>query len=127
LHDSINHLDEQACINLLTDNDSYEKYQYICKKMYDIANNNAKLVVCDCSNSNFFASLRLINPFSRTIEWHKHQSPETWVSLLKEAGFIDPKIKWSSFNRLGNIGRFFLGNRFMSFFLQSHFCLIMRK
>lgn len=127
LHDSINHLDEQSCINLFTDKCSYVNYQKIFRKIYEIANKNAIIVICDCTNSNFFGKLKMINPFSPTIEWHKHQRPEAWVSLLKEAGFIDPKIKWSSFNRLGNIGRFFLGNRFMSFFLQSHFCLVMRK
>lgn len=127
LHNSINHLDEQSCINLRTDKKSYENYKEIGRKIFSIANQNAILVICDCSNSNFFDKLKMVNPFSPTIEWHKHQSPETWASLLKEIGFTDPKIKWSSFNRLGNLGRMFLGNRFVSFFLQSHFCLVMKK
>ncbi|HEY5124478.1 MAG TPA: class I SAM-dependent methyltransferase [Ignavibacteria bacterium] len=127
LHNSINHLDEQSCVNLLTDKISYENYQKIFRKIYDIANKNAILIICDCSNSNFFAKIRTINPFAPNIEWSKHQSPEIWSSLLKEVGFTNPKIKWSSFNRLGSTGRFFLGNRFMAFFLQSHFCLMMNK
>ena len=127
LHDSINHLDEQSCINLLADERSYENYQEIFRKIYDVANKNAILIICDCTNSNFFGKLRLTNPFSPAIEWNKHQSPETWASLLKEVGFTDPKIKWSSFNRLGKFGNFFLGNKFAAFFLKSHFCMIMKK
>lgn len=127
LHNSINHLDEQSCVNLLTDKSSYENYQIIFRKIYNIANKNTILLIGDCSNFNFFAKLKITNPFSPTIEWSKHQSPETWTSLLKEAGFTDPKIVWSSFNRLGRPGRFLLGNRFIAFFLQSHFCLLMKK
>jgi hypothetical protein len=127
LHNSINHLDEQSCINLLTDRSSYENYQKIFRKIYNVANKNAILLICDCSNSNFFAKLRMTNPLSPTIVWNKHQRPETWASLLKEVGFSNPKINWSSFNRLGSPGRFLLSNRFMAFFLQSHFCLMMKK
>jgi 16S rRNA G966 N2-methylase RsmD len=127
LYNSVNHLDEQSCVNLLTNKSCYQNYQQIFRKIYNVANKNAIIIICDCSNSNFFAKLGITNPVSPTIEWSKHQSPETWTTLLKEAEFTSTKIRWSSFNRLGSLGRFFLGNRFMAFFLQSHFCLTAKK
>ena len=42
------------------------------------ASKDAILVVCDCSNSNFFARLNISNPFAPAIEWQKHQRPEVW-------------------------------------------------
>jgi SAM-dependent methyltransferase len=127
LHNSINHLNEYACINLLKEDSSKSIYISIFSKISLLSNNGAKIIICDCSRYNFYAMLKIINPFVRTIEWHKHQSPETWISLLKEVGFIKPKIKWTSFNTLRFVGRIFIGNRIMSYFLNSHFCLRMEK
>jgi hypothetical protein len=57
------------------------------------------------------------------IEWHKHQAPEVWASLVKQAGFYIPKIRWSSFNMLYSIGKFLTANRFSEYLLHSHFCI----
>ncbi len=86
----------------MKDNNSKAVYHEI----FSLSNKGTKLIVCDCSRYNFFALLKIRNPFSPTIEWHKHQSPELWAKLLKEAGFINPKIRWSSFNTLGKLGKF---------------------
>lgn len=127
LHDSINHLNEEACIDLLNNNKSRETYKDIFSKLYSMSKINAKLIVCDCSRFNFFDTMKIKNPIAPSIEWHKHQKPGAWIKLLKEVGYSDPILKWSSFNRLRNIGRIFLANKLMSYFLTSHFCLTMTK
>ncbi len=127
LHNSVNHLDEQSCVDLLRDEGAREIYLRLFRRLYDLAAPDARLVVCDCSRYNFFALLKLHNPFAPTIEWHKHQAPRVWARLLEEAGFTNPTIRWSSFNRLGTLGRLLLGNKFTAYFLRSHFCLTMKK
>ena len=97
LHNSINHLDETACINLLGDEASRTIYLNMCSKLSALASSGAKLIVCDCSRYNFFALLGIKNPFAPTIEWHKHQAPEIWVDLLSQVGFVNPRIEMELF------------------------------
>ena len=127
LQNSINHLDETACINLLKDESSKTTYKKIFSKISSLSNSGAKLIVCDCSRYNLFALLRIKNPFARRIEWQKHQSPEVWANLLSEVGFVNPNIRWTSFNRLRHWGKVIIGNKLISYFLISHFCLTMYK
>ena len=127
LHGSVNHLDEKACINLRGDENSRNIYRAIFAKISSIANIGAKIIIYDCSRYNFFSLLGVKNPFASSIEWHKHQSPKLWAELLSEAGFFKPKIQWMSFNLLRSPGKVFLGNKFMSYFISSHFFLRMEK
>ena len=64
LHNSINHLNEMACINLLADAESRATYHQLFAKIYQLSSNGAKLVVCDCSRYNLFALLNIRNPFA---------------------------------------------------------------
>jgi Methyltransferase domain len=127
LNDSINHLEEDACINLRTDINAWNIYKKMMCKISSLSNVSAKIIICDCSNQNLYPSLGLKNPIDNNIEWHKHQSPKIWSKLLKECGFSKPVISWTTFNRFGRIGKFILGNKFVSYFLTSHFCLKMEK
>lgn len=127
LHNSINHLDEPACVELLHSREAQHRYRRIFDSLGAIARPGAKLIVCDCSRYNLFASLGTRNPFMPTIEWEKHQAPEVWASLLGHVGFGNPEIRWSSFNRLGKPGRWLLGNKPMAWMLKSHFWLTMDK
>jgi hypothetical protein len=79
------------------------------------------VVVADCSRFNLFPSLGLVNPFVPTIEWNKHQKPELWCDLLRNAGFVNHEIHWTSFNRLRTPGKWLLGNKYAAFLLLSHF------
>ncbi len=72
---------------------------------------------------NFFALLKIRNPFAPKIEWHKHQAPEVWAKMLDCVGFVNPIVRWSSFNRFGSLGRVLIGNKLMAYFLISHYCL----
>lgn len=127
LHNSINHLDETACINLLNSEASKAIYMDIFSKLSSLASSGTKLIVCDCSRYNFFALLRIKNPFAPTIEWHKHQAPAVWVDLLSKVGFANPSVRWTSFNTLRSPGRALLGNRLLSYFLRSDFRFTMEK
>jgi SAM-dependent methyltransferase len=127
LHNSINHLDEIATINLLKDESSQAIYIDLFSKIYLLQSEGGKLIICDCSRYNVFPLLKIRNPFAPTIEWHKHQAPELWANLLGKVGFVNPKIRWLSFNRLRWWGKVILGNRLISYFLHSHFCLTMDK
>jgi len=127
LHNSINHLDEEACIKLQYDDAARNRYKFTFQKLSEISAPGAKLIIADCSRYNFFASLGIKNPFAPIIEWHKHQSPEFWSSMLLNYGFINPKVRWTSFNNLRKAGRLLFGNRFTSYFLTSHFVLVMDR
>ena len=127
LHNSINHLDETACINLLNDEASQAIYMDMFSKFSSLTSSGAKLIVCDCSRYNLFALLRIKNPFAPSIEWHKHQAPEIWVNLLSQVGFINPKVRWTTFNTLRSPGRILLGNKLLSYFLRSDFRFTMEK
>ena len=127
LHDSVNHLDEHACVRLLHDEQAFLRYQEIFSRLSELASPGAVLIVADCSRHNFFQQIRIRNPLCRSIEWEKHQSPQTWARMLEQHGFTDKKIRWSSFNSLGRWGRLILGNKLASYFLTSHFVLTMRK
>ena len=127
LHNSINHLDEDACVALRRDPEAKQRYRSIFEKLGRPSGTGAKLVITDCGRLNAFAMLKIRNPIVSSIEWHKHQEPAYWAELLTEVGFENPRIRWPSFNTLRTAGDILLGNRVASFFLTSHFILTMTK
>jgi len=127
LHNSINHLDEPLCERLHHDQAACDVYRELFRKIGDVTPSGGTLIVADCTRHNFFAHIGTKNPFVRTIEWNKHQSPRLWARLLSDVGFRAPRIRWTSFNRFGNLGRVFLGNAVAAYFLNGHFCLTMRR
>ena len=126
-HASINHLDAEACINLKNDENAIKKYNDIFDKISDLLSPEGQLIIYDCSNYNVFPILKITNPFMSTIEWNKHHSPMFWYNIMKKSGFIEPEILWPAPNRLHNIGKFFLSNKFCSFFITSVFILSVKK
>ena len=127
LHNSINHLDEDACTRLLDDPEARETYARLFAKLYEMTNPGGKVLICDCSRYNLFQLLGVKNPFAPMIEWEKHQAPEVWAALLGEAGFVDPRVRWTSFNRWRDWGKRLVGNKVMAYFLTSHFCLTVER
>ncbi|MDP9223625.1 MAG: hypothetical protein M3P18_07165 [Actinomycetota bacterium] len=124
---SINHLDEDACTRLHRDLEAQDRYLGLFRKLAACANPAARLVVCDCGRRNLFADAGVKNPLAPMIEWQKHQSPQLWARLLARVGFVNPVIRWSSFNTLRSFGRVLLGNRVAAYCLTSSFTLIMEK
>ena len=127
LHNSINHLDEQACMDLLRSEDARQKYAAIFRRLASLMKPSGEIIIADCSRYNLFNSLGVKNPFVPQIEWEKHQAPSHWAALLAETGFHPLATRWSSFNRAGHIGKAILGNRLGAFVSTSHFCLTAQK
>ena len=125
MHASINHLDEPATMQLHRDERAREVYRELFGKLARVGADGAKLVASDVSRHNLFAKLPVRNPLQPTIEWDKHQPPETWIGLLREAGFTDPRVRWSSVNSLRRPGRVLLGNRMGAWLTEGAFCLTM--
>ncbi len=126
-HNSINHFDEAACSLIHTDEGAKQKYIGVARMIGDRTKPSGTLVLTDCSNRNFFALLKIKNPFAPTINWQIHQSPEIWSDILAHANFINPQIRWTPDRRTGWLGQILLANIYASFCLQSHFCLTMTK
>jgi cyclopropane fatty-acyl-phospholipid synthase-like methyltransferase len=123
MHDSVNHLNEPACINLKNIPEFRNEYVSYFKKLHDLMKPGGNLIITDCSNINFWPLVGLANPFSNTMEWEKHQTPEIWKQIVEESGFMFKKLSWSSINRFGAFGKIIFGNRLAAFFLVSHFKL----
>ncbi len=118
---SVNHLDENATIDLHENKESKEIYKKLFSKVHRLLKQNGILIITDCNRYNFFHSFGLKSPFMPTIEWQKHQSPHTWSKLLNEVGFKFQSLNWSSPNGLGRIAKILLSNPLCAFFLLSHF------
>ena len=123
LHNTINHLDEDAAINLNKDLSSKEIYLNIFKELKNICNQNCTLIITDCSRHNFFGDLRINNPFVPQIEWNKHCTPYLWKKLLAKSKFKNIEIKWINHNSTRNIGKYIIGNKYLSYFLNSYFLI----
>jgi hypothetical protein len=126
-HNSVNHVDEEACIRLRSSPAARARYKAVFAKLATLCDMGADVLITDASRRNLFASLHLRNPFAPTIEWEKHQTPRTWSGLLEDAGFEVTRVRWSSFGRLGRLGRIFFTNPITAFLLHSQFVLQARR
>jgi len=124
LHNSINHLDEDACIRLRDSGEARRTYQNIFVQMEELAHSGTKLIIADCSRYNLFGLLGVKNPMALSIKWHTHQSPYLWVTMLERFGFARKSLRWTT---PGRFSQLFLDNPVASFFLISHFVLTMEK
>jgi SAM-dependent methyltransferase len=127
LHNSINHLNEPACIDLRRDESSRIAYKELFSKIHSMSSKGAKMIICDCSPYNVFPLLGRRNPFAPSIEWHKHQRPQVWASLLGEVGFGNSRILWFTPDRFRRLGRVLFSNEPMMYFWASHFRLTMDR
>ena len=127
MHNSINHINEQACMNLRSDKKAKSEYSEYFKKLFKLTNLEGHMIISDCSHLNFWHLIKIQNPYVKSIEWDKHQSPEVWIDMCQRSGFRLEKIKWSSFSRFGKTGEKVIGNRFAAYFFDSHFNLYFIK
>ena len=127
MHASINHLDEDACILLHKDENAREVYRGVLGKVAGMCNPGAVLIAVDVSRINFFGQLGMRNPFSPSIEWHKHQPPSLWAQLLADVGFANPRVSWQNRKRGNAVLRAILSNPVAAYFETSYFCLKMQR
>jgi hypothetical protein len=93
-YSSVNHLDEASCMRLLEDPTARARYVEIFKKIYDLLEPGGTFIVADAARENYWAKLGRPSPWGPTIEWHKHQEPETWAGVLGEAGLESVSQRW---------------------------------
>jgi len=126
IQDTINHLDERACIDLHLNKASREIYRALFNKVGSMVNPGAQLLFSDCSSRNLFPALGLRNRFDPAIEWHKHQPQGVWTQLLEEVGFERVALRWSSPARFGTVGQTLFGNAPSAYVFTSHFAVVMK-
>ena len=127
LHDSINHLDELMFEKIDQDKNKFSEYKKLVNKIVSLLTSDGLIVVTDCSKRNFWGDLGLKSPFAPTIDWHLHQTPQL-VEKLFEDHLVKTKLRWSPFKRFGYFGRVVSQLGFIpSYFMQSHYNLLIKK
>lgn len=126
-HNSINHVEEAACVELQRSEAARRTYRAVFTQVADLCRPGADLIIADCSSANLFPRLGLRHPISKSIEWDKHQPPEVWARELAAAGFERPEIRWTSYTRLGRLGWLLTANRWAAYVLTGHFILRMKR
>ena len=123
-YNTINHLDEKATPYLHDPQaaDARSSYVDLFGQIRSLLCDGGAFIASDVSSQNVWHDIGLTCPFGPTIEWHKHQPPEVWISLLAKAGFEEIKVFWNTFYRLRWL-RFILSHRVASYFISSHFTL----
>lgn len=124
---TINHIDESACINLTNDQKSYDSYVEVFKNIFDMTRNGGAIIITDCDRKNIFNTFGMQSPIVPSIEWHKHQHPLMWMQVLGDAGFDNARYKWVAPTRLGKFWKLFLENRISAYTLTGMFRITARK
>jgi 2-polyprenyl-3-methyl-5-hydroxy-6-metoxy-1,4-benzoquinol methylase len=127
LQNSINHLDEDACVHLLEDPAARQRYRDLFAKMAGMLEPGGQVVLADCARTNHWSWLGRRSPWSYMIEWHKHQEPETWAAVLAEAGLVpEAQTWWHPFYRVRALQPL-IGNRTAARWLSSYFVVRARN
>jgi 16S rRNA G966 N2-methylase RsmD len=126
MHNSVNHINEEACITLTREKESDDIYQSFLLKLREICHDGTELIICDAARNNFWSDMGMSNPFTPQIEWQKHQNPKVWSRVFEKAGFETANISWTSPNQLGKLGNLFFGNRIGAYFTISHFRMVLK-
>lgn len=121
---SVNHIAEEECAKLLTDEKSQRIYVAFFEQVRSHLVPGGKLIVTDCGRRNFFGDMGLRSPVMPSINWSIHQSPVTWRQLMEQAGLEVSSVQWTTPNSLGSLGRSVFGNRLSAYFLLSHFRIV---
>jgi SAM-dependent methyltransferase len=127
LHNSINHIDEPACMVLHHDAGARSAYVQTFHQLARLTRPGGLVILADCTRHNVFHTLGLKSPLCPTIEWEKHQPPHVWAALAEEAGLRFERVQWTTPGQLGALGQRVLGNPFASYFLLGHFALVLRN
>ena len=127
LQNSINHLDEDACVDLLEDPTSRRRYHALFEKMASMLEPGGHIVLADCARVNRLAWLGRHSPLNPTIEWHKHHEPETWIAVLREAGLGRvAHVWWHPYYRTRKLAPL-INRRAVARWLSSYFVVHARK
>ena len=119
MYNVINHIDEDAVLELHKSDKAAEVYKAKLEHLRSLLVVGGMVIVADCGRRNFWNDIGLRNPLMPTIEWDKHQQPDVWVKMFTEAGFKVHDLRWSSIYPTGPL----LSNKTAHYFTLSHFTL----
>jgi cyclopropane fatty-acyl-phospholipid synthase-like methyltransferase len=125
-HASINHIDESGCTTLLEDPAAWARFRKVGEKLRSMMVDGGTIVIVDTSSKNWYGDRGLTNPHAPTIEWEKHQEPETWARVFAEAGFGSERITWLDPAAWPVLGRLTRNRRYAHRWSSSIFRLVMR-
>lgn len=91
---SVNHLDETACATLLDRPGARATYLALFRKVHRLLEPGGRFVIADVARVNYWNRLGWASPWAPEIEWEKHQEPETWAAVAKDAGFRVTSVRW---------------------------------
>jgi SAM-dependent methyltransferase len=96
----INHLDEDACVELQRSEAARARYREIFTHLHAMMKDGGRLIATDAGRRYIWSDLGFrYSPFQRKIDFLKHQDPDFWQQLLAEVGFRPHRISWMSRNR----------------------------
>lgn len=119
MYDVINHLDEEAVVSLHEQRTAFDRYLTIFSNLRRHVCPTGWLIIADCARDNFWNQVGLRSPFATSIEWHKHQNPQVWIDILKQARFEYHDLQWSPLQPLVGL----TSNWLVQYFTCSHFVL----
>ena len=126
--DVINHLNEDATSKLHRPEATAERGFYISafEKMCKLLRPQGVLIVSDLGRYNFWNTVGINLPITKSIDWEKHQQPKVWKTLLAQAGFESIHIRWHTFYGLRKLSLVFSSGP-GAYFLSSRFIITARK
>ena len=118
----VNHLDEAAVIRLHRDPAAVDEYVTVLRPLRSLVRRGAVVIVADCGRRSIWNTIGRQGPWTRNVDWQKHQQPQTWIDVFRRAGFEPHDVRWSPLSRTGRL----TGNRFVQYFTMAHFVLRLR-
>jgi cyclopropane fatty-acyl-phospholipid synthase-like methyltransferase len=122
MYNVINHLDEDAVVNLHQAPNAVARYVDLLKDLRLRMRAGGWVIVGDCGRDNFWLRLGRGSPFVPTIEWHKHQNPDLWVKVFEQSGFQKYDLRWSPLQPIPKL----TANAWVQYLTCSHFVLRFR-
>ena len=124
----INHIDENAvsCLHLPGAQAERQIFISIFKELHRFLKPQGMLIVSDVGRCNFWNSIGVVIPITKTIEWDKHQQPKVWKKLLTQSGFKTVDTRWCNPFRLRKLA-FLLSWKLPAYFSSSAFVATARK
>ena len=119
LFDVINHMNENAVIDLHHNKNSFKQFLDIAQDLRRRMKPGGWIIVADCGRTNFWNQVGLSSPLGKGIEWNKHQDPPKWIDVFSTAGFRLVDFRWSPLQPLTRI----TANWLVQYLTASHFVL----
>lgn len=101
----INHLDEAGVVHMHKDQTIQHRFAEMLMPLHAWLKPGGTLAIYDAARHHALAPLIKLgildkHPLAPSIEWHKHQQPNQWLRVLRQAGFSRFKVMWPKPRRM---------------------------